>query len=289
MTEHLDDNTLDGIRGIIREELGRALKPGGTHDAPAGEDAERILAGDIRYFRLPELLQAVSLARLTGRLTMSHAGQSVEIYLRRGNVAFATGEKRGGREQIGAVLMNMGKLTRAGLDKALETGAKTGVRLGRALIDGGHVKVDDMKAALYRQTERSVYKAMAWGDGRFWFELCGMPEFIEDIPVSLRVEDLILEGVRRIDEGRLISEKIPSLDLVFVRPAYSEEEIDNMRLKSDEQLALGLIDGKADLKGMLAASGLTEFNFLRAVYALYSAGIIRKRESAQRADRTQYL
>ena len=287
MGQGIDKDALSSIRAVVKEELRLALDKAGV-PVPEGAGG-RLLEGDVKYFRLPEVLQLVSLQRLTGRLAMWHERQSVDIYMRRGQVAFATDEKRGSGEQLGHILLNMGRISRASLEGALEQCAKNGVRLGKALIEGGHVGPEDIKAVLLRQTERSVYRAMAWGDGRFAFEFCEMPDFVEDIPVSLRVEDLILEGVRRIEEGRLIAEKIPNLDIVFIKPAYSSEEVDGMRLKAGERTVLDLIDGSLDLRGMIEKSGMAEFNFLRAACALYSAGIIKKREPAQRTGKTQYL
>jgi len=288
MNKGLDEETLESIRRAIREEVRLALGPGPGPSVDASS-APRPLEGDVRYFRLPELLQLVSLQRLTGRLSMRHEGQSVEVYMRRGQVAFAAGDKRGEPEQLGQFLMNMGRLSKAALEDALERCSKTGDRLGMSLVKSGHASADDIKAVLEKQTERSVYRAMAWGDGRFAFELCEMPGFVEDMPIALPVEGLILEGVRRIEEGRLIAEKIPSLDIVFTKPAYSPEELDGLRLKPDEKAVLGMVDGRRDIKELIGASGMAEYGFLRAAYTIYSAGIIRKREPSMKTGRTQYL
>jgi len=286
----MDDNLLESIRAIVREEVQSALghEPRLPRTGETGEPGP-VLSGDVRYFRLPEVLQLVSMQRMTGRLSMSHEHQMVDIYFKGGQVVFATGDKRGRREQLGFMLINMGRITKSGLDMALDKSANTGVRLGKVLVDEGLVSLADIKSVILKQTERSAYKAMAWDEGSFFFEFCDMPEFVEDMPVSLSVENLILEGVRRIEEGRLISEKIPSLDIVFIKPAYTAEEITNMGLRGEERLVLDLIDGKSEVKDLFGRSGLGEFGLLRALYALYSAGIIRKREHALRSDRTQYL
>jgi len=251
-------------------------------------DGKAILSGDVYHFRLPEILQLLSFQGLTGRLSLMKSGEQVDIYVRDGGIAFATGEKRGSREQIGSLLVSMGRLKQEDLDAALSASIPAGERLGEALVKGALVKPDDIRAALLKQTERSVYKAMAWGEGRFSFEPCGMPQFVEAAPISLPVDGLILEGVRRIGEARLISEKIPSLEVVFVRSPLPANEVERMRLTDDEAMVLGLVDGKADVKKLLEASGMGEFRLLKVVYALYSAGIIRKKEPA-RSLKTQYL
>ncbi|HLB25819.1 MAG TPA: DUF4388 domain-containing protein [Nitrospirota bacterium] len=248
-----------------------------------------LLAGNIRYFRLPEVLQLVALQRLTGRLTLSHGGRTVDIYLRGGRVVFASGEERASREQLGHLLVKMGRLTQAALGNALDAAAQKNERLGMFLVQEGLAAPADISSALLKQTERSVYRAMAWGEGSFRFSLCALPDVVEDFPVALRVEELILEGVRRIGEGRVISEKIPNLDVVFTKPIYSEQELLDMGLREDERLALERIDGRKDVRAILAECGLGEFTLMKALYALYSAGIIKKLDPALRSLRTQYL
>ncbi len=244
-----------------------------------------VLSGDINYFRLPEVLQMLAFQRLTGRLTLINDEMSVEIYLRDGHVAFASGEKRGFREQLGNILLRMGKVKEKALNAALERCASEGRRLGQVLAEEGLVTPEDIKNALYRQTERSTCRAMAWGEGLFYFRLCDLPDFANDFPIELRVEDMILEGVRRIGESRLILEKIPNMEIVF-RTVYGPDELDSVSLKMDERLVLGLVNGRRPVKELIAMSGISQLECLRSLYALFSAGIVKKVETF---SRTNYL
>jgi Domain of unknown function (DUF4388) len=285
-----DDALMREIREVVREEVRSALCLAAP-SAPVQDTAHtgRILSGELRYFRLPELLQLVSIQGLTGRLSMSSEGRHVDIYIRSGAVAYATGDTRSAREQLGFLLVNMGRLTQGALDETLAMCAKTGARLGQTLVEDGVVSSDDIRSALKKQTERSVYKAVAWADGGFSFELCTLPDFVEDMPIGLNVDDLLLEGSRRVGELRLLSEKIPRLDIVFTKPAYTREELAGMELKPEERRALELIDGKKDVAALIAESGMGELGLLRALYALFTVGIIKRSAPAGKAGRTQYL
>ncbi|MHB8173664.1 MAG: DUF4388 domain-containing protein [Nitrospirota bacterium] len=247
-----------------------------------------ILSGDIKHFRLPEVLQMVAFQRLTGKLMLINDEMSVEIYLRDGHVAFASGEKRGFREQLGNILFRMGRVKEEALNAALDRCAREGKRLGQVLAEEGLVTPDDIKSALYKQTERSTYRAMAWGEGLFYFKLCELPDFASDFPIALRVEDLILEGVRRIGESRFILEKIPSLEAVF-KIVYQQNELDAVSLEVDERLVLGLVDGRKTVRELVSGSGLSQLGFLRALYALFCAGIVKKVETFSKTYRTNYL
>lgn len=248
-----------------------------------------LLCGDIHYFRLPEVLQLIAMQWLTGRLSLRLDDKKVDIYIRKGKVAFATGDDRGTNEHLGSLLVRMGKLDQAAMENALVKSREIGERLGKVLIDSGEADIDVIRAALFKQTERSIYKAMAWGEGSFSFEFCAMPEFVEDIPLELTVESLILEGVRRIGEERAISEKIPSLSVIFTRPMYTPAQLESMGLKGHERLVIELVDGKRDVKELINISGLSEISILKALFALYSAGFVRKYEPTASPYRTQYL
>jgi len=54
-------------------------------------------------------------------------------------------------------------------------------------------------------------------------------------------------------------------------------------------MVLELVDGERDVNELIRASGLGEFGLLKALYALYSVGIIRKSGPAGKDGRTQYL
>jgi len=288
--EQKDDALMREIREVVREEVRSALcSPDPCAPVAETVPASRILSGELRYFRLPELLQLVSLQGLTGRLSMSSQGRHVDIYIRSGAVAYATGDTRSTREQLGFLLVNMGRLTQGALDEALAKCARTGARLGHVLSEEGIVSLDDIRSALEKQTERSVYKAVAWAEGGFSFELCALPDFVEDMPIGLGVDELLLEGSRRVGELRLLSEKIPRLDIIFTKPAYTREDIAGMGLKPEERRALELVDGQKDVAALIIESGMGELGLLRALYALYTVGIIKRSSPAGKASRTQYL
>jgi len=284
-----NERSIDEVRRVVREEIGRALCSADVREVPDEAPPGRVLSGELRYFRLPEVLHLVSLQGLTGRLSMSSGGSHVDIYFRGGDVAFATGDTRASREQLGHLLVRMGRLTQGALDQALEKCRATGERLGRVLSGDGTVSTGDIRAALMKQTERSVYKAMAWDEGRFEFELSAMPEFVEDIPLGIKAEDLVLERVGRLQELRLVAGKIPRLDIVFTKPAHKPEDTARLELGPEEKMVLELVDGDRDVNELIRVSGLSEFSLLKALYALYSVGIIRKSGPAGKDGRTQYL
>ena len=103
----------------------------------------------------------------------------------------------------------------------------------------------------------------------------------EDILVEMNVENVIMEGCRRIDEWELIFEQLGSLERV-PHLAYSErvEERGEMTLTAEEWRVIVHIDGRADINMILRDCGLDRFHGAKVIYSLYSSGLITVSEPA---------
>src|ERR1044071_4044432 len=75
------------------------------------------------------------------------------------------------------------------------------------LKDGNivHAELDDMKG------EEAVYELAIWNDGEFHFEPDVEPA---TRTISKSNTNLLMEAARRLDEWRVLSRKIPNLDMV---------------------------------------------------------------------------
>jgi hypothetical protein len=86
-----------------------------------------------------------------------------------------------------------------------------------------------------------------------------------------------MEAARRLDEWRVLSKKIPSIDLIpeFVVQESREGQIN---LNTSEWLILSKIDGHRSVKAIGQASGLSVFDASKILYGLIATGLIRLRE-----------
>src|SRR5881409_4404796 len=89
--------------------------------------------------------------------------------------------------------------------------------------------------------------------------------------------NLLMEAARRLDEWRVLSKKIPSVDLVpeFVVQENREGQIN---LNTSEWLILSKIDGQRSVKAIAQASGLSVFDASKILYGLIATGLIRLRD-----------
>src|SRR5262245_11017203 len=121
--------------------------------------------------------------------------------------------------------------------------------------------------------EEAVYALAIWSQGEFKFEP-GIAT--QQRTISKSNTNLLMEAARRLDEWRVLSKKIPSVDQVpeFVVLENREGQIN---LNTSEWLILSKIDGQRSVKSIAAVSGLGVFDAAKILYGLIATGLIRLR------------
>ena len=122
--------------------------------------------------------------------------------------------------------------------------------------------------------EEAVYALAIWSQGDFKFEPAP-PSEIKTISKSNT--NLLMEAARRLDEWRVLSKKIPSVEMIpeFVVQDTREGQIN---LNTSEWLILSKIDAHRSVKAIAQASGLSVFDASKILYGLIATGLIRLRE-----------
>jgi len=233
--------------------------------------------GDIKDFSLAEVVQIIGHGRKTGTLAIEGERETIWVYFKDGRAVFATPSNQ--REQLGAILLREGHVTAAQLEEALKIQKASraegnAIRLGMILVRLGAIDRATLEEKISYQIKESIYAAMAERHGRFRF----FPEFdleAEDILVSMDVEQIILEGARRIEEWEQIKDAITSYHNVYTinpNPATSGA----IKLTPAEWRVLSLLDGRRDLQSVIDAAGMTRFDVCRIIYGLLNMKIIRQ-------------
>ena len=124
--------------------------------------------------------------------------------------------------------------------------------------------------------EEAVYALAIWRKGEFRFDasIAAPRQTIEKSNTSL-----LMEAARRLDEWRVLSKKIPSVDLIpeFVILENREGQIN---LNTMEWLLLSKINGQRSVRGISKAAGLSVFDAAKLLYGLVATGLIRLKDPA---------
>jgi hypothetical protein len=148
-----------------------------------------------------------------------------------------------------------------------------GPREGRIYLNEGqivHAESEEITG------EDAVYTLATWRQGEFKFEP-GAPT--ETRTISKSNTNLLMEAARRLDEWRVLSKKIPSIELIpeFVIQSDRQGQIN---LNTSEWLVLSKIDGNRSVKQLAAAAGLSVFDAAKLLYGLVATGLLRLKPAA---------
>jgi len=122
--------------------------------------------------------------------------------------------------------------------------------------------------------EEAVYALAIWRAGEFRFEASTVAP---RQTIQKSNTNLLMEAARRLDEWRVLSKKIPSVELVpeFVVLENREGQIN---LNTMEWLLLSKIDGERSVRQIAAAAGMGVFDAAKLLYGLVATSLIRLKE-----------
>jgi len=255
------------------------------------------LRGNLRDFSLPDVFQLVTFSRKTGVLRITREGGAQgSVWFRDGDVFFASSNWH--KELLGERLVRSQRITPQALKRALQLRGEepeTGRRLGQILVDEGYITDKVLEAFVQEQIQDTIFDLMRWDEGDFDFE--AMPDVVdEDIGLVVSIENVVMEGSRRLEEWNRIRKKIPSMEVVFKMATAPGEGTFEISLKPTEWQLLLLIDSTRSVSDLASETGRTDFEVARVLYGLFSAGLLEfasdeeiEHNRAERASREAKL
>lgn len=244
------------------------------------------IEGPLRELSLEDVLQLLEMARKTGVLTLRSEllRDRAEVHFEDGVIVFA--HRQRSTHRLGQQLLRAGRITERELERALEVQRQDpDQRLGGVLLELGSVERETLESQLRFQLEETMYDLMGWTEGRFRFdedaELARVP-----VAIAVRVESLLMEGARRIDEWTRLEPKVPNAEVVPVLAPDDEAGSGTLDLRPEEWEVLAEIDGERELREIAALLGRSSFDVAKIVYGLVNTGVVEVQDEPQRLPET---
>ena len=235
------------------------------------------LQGNIEKFTLPEILQLIATSRKSGTLGIQQEDSIIMVYFDSGDIIYCYGPRQ--TFHLGKLLRDQGKLTDEQLENAVLTQAEleNSRRLGEILIEKNYIDRADLEKVITKQVEELLYSMLSLTSGSFKFYEDQFPTD-EEITIRLSVENVIMEGLRRLDEQQMISETLPDLDAVYSISASQAGRTRDIALHASEWNNMALVDGHRSINEICKmADGKREFTLMRLAQ-LKLAGLITPTE-----------
>lgn len=230
------------------------------------------LKGNLRDFSITQLLNLINLARKTGTLVVEGPSEKVWVSFREGKLAYA----RTGQEDnsLVTVLYQSNKLT-SSQHRAIKTRAAnmSDKELGLLLINANYISQQDIILSLQTHFIGVVNRLFTWVEGIFRFENDLLPP--EDkITVRISLENLIIEGSRRLREWEQLQDEIPSLEMALKFADRPGTNIRNVNLSVEEWRVVSYINPKNTIRQIARATKMNDLEIRRIVYGLLQAGLV---------------
>ncbi len=204
---------------------------------------EKILEGNLDRFEVPDLLTFLSMGRRTGVLVLERDGQETKLFLRDGRPVFATSTQDTLR--LGNLLVRSGKLKAPVVEKALERQGG-GFRLGQILLAQRLLTEEELASFLKIQVSEVIFDTFDWHAGAFNF-YDKVPPPATAVTLEMQLQNLIMEGVRRLDERGRLADLFPDLNMVVEALANPERVKQSVNLTKEEWQVFFLVDGRRSL------------------------------------------
>ncbi len=231
------------------------------------------LKGNLRDFSTTQLLNLINLARKTGLLAVESKNGSAQVFFREGKLIYAAYGGQDGR--LTSMLVRSGKLTPAQANKINEQPeARNNRELGALLIQSGHLTQSDVVASVKAYVLDVVYRLFSWTEGTFRFEPSQLPPEDRTIQVRVDLENVIMEGSRRIKEIERLREELPNLDVALRFTDRPDARLRNINLSVDEWRVVSFINPKNSIRQIAQASNMSEFQIRKIVYGMLQAGLV---------------
>jgi CheY-like chemotaxis protein len=272
LADDIENSLVEGFangHGNDLNELKNAL------EAVPGEAA---FWGSIAYFPLSDILQLLAMQNRTGVLRVSSDQSDVSVQLRKGCIEMVVGKGIPDEFLFGRYLVQEEMISRQDLDQLLSS--RKGSRLlGDQLVKLGYLTKEDLARILRRQTTGILIEVLGWTEGSFSFY---PDEELEGLSVTgnrIEIAGLVMDGLRQVDEWRVIERKIPDLDVVFEPLEARGSFFIPADLSYEESFVLGYVDGKSTVREIIQAVDMGSFKTCKILYRLLSIKLIERSSS----------
>ena len=230
------------------------------------------LKGNLRDFSTTQLLNLINLARKTGVLTIEAQGTSARLFFREGKLIHASLSDQD--RHLANMLLKAGKLSseqsrtiraHSEIDSAKE--------LGLLLIHAGYVTQNDIVQSVKAYILDVAYALFAWVEDLFYFESSLLPS--EDkITVPINLENIIMEGSRRLKEWERLQDELPDLNRALRFTDRPDTKLRDINLSVEEWRVISFINPRNTIKQIAQSNNMDDFQIRKIVYGMLQAGLV---------------
>ena len=204
-------------------------------------------------------------------LTVNGQFQNVVLYFKEGRLIRASTDADS--VHLAAMLLKTGKLTEDQARSVDNQPTSSSDRMvGKYLMDTRLVSRDDIIQGVKDYMLGIVYDLFTWEEGDFFFDQETLPTN-DKITIPLNLDNVILEGSRRIEQNRVLEEELPDLSTIALK--ITDKPLRDVKLTQDDWRVISHIHPRNSVKQIAQNNHMDEYQIRKIVYGMLQAGLVQ--------------
>jgi len=246
--------------------------------------------GTLKEFKVPDILQLISLQRKTGILTFTSSEGFITMIFQNGSIVGVDSFPKKLEMRVGNVLVKQDFISEEMLQRALSIQKRTNQKVGEILLGMGLIGKETIRDSLKTQAIEVVLSLFKWKKGEYNFKIM---EFLDDgmkIIDPIPTDNLIMEGVQMLDEWPRMKQVIPDESIIFAPAPVDSKSIEivdeyedipeeeygeKTYLTETEASLLKYVNGKNSVQDLVELGIFTEYKVYKSLFNLVRKSIIK--------------
>ncbi len=231
------------------------------------------LKGRLKDFGITQLLNLINLARKTGTLYLEEP-QKGDAYLcfREGKLIYTS--KEGVDDSLLAILQRAGIFTPEQVQMIRSNMPNKSDRdIAQTLFTSGRLQQQTLIQSVRDHILDLVYQVFSWNEGTFRFEPSKLP-VQGKVTTPIALENVIMEGSRRLKEWERLQDELPSLDISLKFADRPTTPLRDINLSVEEWRVISFINPRNSIRQIAQYNSMGELQIRKIVYSLLQAGLV---------------
>ena len=252
--------------------------------------------GTLREFKVPDILQLLSLQKKTGILTFNSLEGFITLIFEEGCIVGIDAFPKKLEMRVGNVCVKQKIISEEMLQRVLAIQKRTNQKVGEILIGMGLIDEKIIPEILKIQAIQIVLSLFNWKKGEYNFKILNYINKDLRLFNPIAVDNLIMEGVQMFDEWPLIKKVIPNENIVFEPVFLGSKKIELISEYDDDRSSkagntvylseielnlLKYINGKNKVKDLVELGLFTEYKIYKKLFNLFNKGLMKKKEKSE--------
>ncbi len=223
------------------------------------------LEGNAGDFGLSEIFQLISIQKKSGMLSVS-ADENMAIFFQEGLIVSTRDRRARARDPLKEYLLKYGFIGRDEMNNLQQIQAKSGMDLTDILLQEKYFSNDELNTIFTEQIYETVQEVLSWPKSYYKFVsgnsvLAGIQTFS-----AIKVEGLLMESMRRIDEIPEMKRLFPSDEIVVRRLPAPQNK--SSRLEKNEEVIYNMLSEETSISDLMAHARMSRFSAYETLKSL---------------------